>query len=120
MNRRTLHRLSPLTALLLGAVSVLGFAPFGWFALPWLSLAGLVALLRAAGGWRRGLLLGFLFGCGWFGVGTSWVYVSLSVFGGLPPALAAIATLLFCAVLALFPALAAALFVRFLPAGPWR
>ncbi|MBW7903921.1 MAG: apolipoprotein N-acyltransferase [Rhodocyclaceae bacterium] len=75
-------------------------------------MAGLFALLRRAPTARQGGLVGFAFGCGWFGVGTSWVYVSLSVFGGLPPALAGVATALFCAGLALFPALAGAAFVR--------
>ena len=36
----------------------------------------------------------------------SWVYVSLDRFGAMPAPLAAIATLAFCAVLALYPALA--------------
>lgn len=65
-----------------------------------------------------GALLGGAFGLGYFGAGVSWVYVSLSVFGGMPMAAAAGATLAFCAYLALFPALAGALFVRFAPA-PW-
>ena len=48
--------------------------------------------------------LGFAWGLGFFLVGVSWVYVSLSVYGGMPAWLAALATFLFCAVLALFPA----------------
>jgi apolipoprotein N-acyltransferase len=106
-----------LAAAALGAASVLAFAPLSWYLLVWLTVAGFFVLLQQAKTGRQGLLLGFAFGCGWFGAGTSWVYVSLSVFGGLPPALAGIATLLFCALLALFPALAAALFVRFRPAA---
>jgi apolipoprotein N-acyltransferase len=111
---------SPLRLLLaaaLGAASVLAFEPFGWYVLAWLTLAGLFALIRVAAGWRQGALLGFAFGCGWFGAGTSWVYVSLSVFGGLPPPVAGVATLLFCLLLAVFPAVASALFVRFRPVG---
>ena len=42
----------------------------------------------------------------------SWVYVSLSQFGGMAPPAAAAATLLFCLYLALFPALAGGLFLR--------
>lgn len=106
-----------LAAATLGAVSVLSFAPFAWYILAWLTMAGLFALLRQAETGRQGLLLGFAFGCGWFGVGTSWVYVSLSVFGGLPPPVAGVATLLFCALLAVFPALATGLFVRFRPSS---
>lgn len=107
----------PLAAAALGAVSVLAFAPFGWFALVWFSLGGLFLLLRQATGWRQGAVLGFAFGGGWFGVGTSWVFVSLSVFGGLPPIIAGIATLLFCALLAMFPALASGYFVRWQRGG---
>jgi apolipoprotein N-acyltransferase len=40
---------------------------------------------------------------------VSWIYVSLHVYGGMPAALAAIATLLFCGFLSLFPALFGAL-----------
>ena len=54
--------------------------------------------MRAA--WR-----GFLFGLGMFGVGVSWVYVSLHNFGHMPVPLAALATVLLVAVLALYPAL---------------
>ncbi len=104
-----------LLAALLGAASVLAFAPFEWYFIGWLTMAGLFALLRSTTGWRQAALIGFAFGSGWFGVGTSWVFVSLSVFGGLPPAIAGIATALFCAVLAFFPAFAAAGFVRFRP-----
>ena len=57
---------------------------------------------------------------GFFLTGVSWVYVSLSVFGGMPWWLAALAAFLFCAVMALFPLLAGWLFKRWQPAGPWR
>src|SRR5882762_243753 len=49
---------------------------------------------------------GFAFGLGLFGGGVSWVYVSLSQFGGMPAPLAGLATFLFCALVALFPAAA--------------
>ena len=45
--------------------------------------------------------LGFVFGLGMFLAGVSWVYVSLHRFGAMPAPLAAIATLGFCALLAL-------------------
>lgn len=106
-----------LAALLLGLAGVLCFAPFGlwWLAFPvWL---GLFALLRAAPSMRAAALLGGLFGAGFFLAGVSWVYVSLSVFGGMPAWLAGIATLLFCLAMALYPALLGALFKRWQPAG---
>ncbi|HLD13878.1 MAG TPA: apolipoprotein N-acyltransferase [Burkholderiales bacterium] len=93
-----------MTALGAGALLPLAFAPFDFFPLAFL-LPALLFLLwldvtptRAA--WR-----GFLFGLGMFGVGVSWVYVSLHDFGHMPVPLAALATFLFVVVLALYPAL---------------
>lgn len=98
----------------LGAATVLGFAPFYLYPLPVITLA---LLFRLASGARppRAAALGFAFGLGLFGLGTSWVYVSLHDFGAMPALLAAFATALFCAGLALFPA-AAAYFSARLPA----
>jgi len=90
----------------LGAASVLGFAPFYLFPLPILSLAALVHLAERAPGPRVRFACGFAFGLGFFGAGVSWVYVSLHHFGQMPAPVAAFTTLLFCAVLALYPALA--------------
>jgi apolipoprotein N-acyltransferase len=107
-----------LTAALLGALAVAGFAPLGWFPLPILSLAGLFLLARAAAP-GRAFLLGWSYGLGLFLAGVSWVYVSISTYGGMPAPLAALATLLFCAFVALFPALALAGGAR-LGAPGWR
>ena len=94
-----------LAAFLLGAATVLGFAPAGLAPLPVLTAAGLLWLWQGAAAPRRAAALGFAFGLGLFLAGVSWVYVSLHQFGAMPAPLAAIATLLFCAFLALFPAL---------------
>jgi apolipoprotein N-acyltransferase len=51
-------------------------------------------------------MTGFWFGLGFFAAGVSWVYVSMSEFGGMPLPLAVFATAFFCAFLALFPAAA--------------
>ena len=107
-------------ALLLGAASVLAFAPIGFFPLLWITLGGFYALLTFERRPRIAAWLGAAFGFGLFIAGVSWVYVSLSVFGGLPAAVAALATVLFCAFLALYPAGVAALFVRLAPAGWWQ
>lgn len=92
-------------AFLAGAASVFAFAPFGLEPLAFLMLALLIHFWIDAPP-RRCAWLGFWFGLGLFGAGVSWVYVSLSRFGGMPPVLAGIATALFCAFLALFPAAA--------------
>jgi len=104
----------------IGATGVACFAPFGLFWLAPLIWLGLFVLLREAGGTRQAMLSGLAFGLGFFLCGVSWVYVSLSVFGGMPWWLAGIAAFLFCAVMALFPMLAGGLFKRWQPAAPWR
>jgi apolipoprotein N-acyltransferase len=103
----------------MGAATVLAFAPVGMFPLAVASFAVLVHLWVSAPP-ARCFRSGFLFGAGLFGAGVSWVYVSLSEFGGMPAALAALATALFCALLALFTGAAGWLQAR-VPAPPaWR
>jgi len=101
-----LQRASLIIAFLLGAATVAGFAPFRVFLLPVLAHAALFALWLRADTARRAAMLGFAYGLGLFLFGTSWVYVSLHDFGSMPAPLAALATLLFCAIMALLPAAA--------------
>ncbi|TAK49558.1 MAG: apolipoprotein N-acyltransferase [Betaproteobacteria bacterium] len=92
-----------------GALAVPGFAPFELFPLAFAALVVLIHLWLRVPSPRAAFVTGFAFGCGFFLAGVSWVYVSMHRFGGMPAALAVVATLLFCAFLALFPALAGAL-----------
>ncbi|MDA3920166.1 MAG: apolipoprotein N-acyltransferase [Salinisphaera sp.] len=91
-------------ALLVGAGSVLAFAPFGWF---WIAPLALALLFRLAGdsGPRRAALVGLAFGVGQFGAGTYWILIALSGVGGapLPLAVALLVGLVF--LLAAFPAI---------------
>jgi apolipoprotein N-acyltransferase len=96
---------------LLGALAGLGYAPVGWFSLPILTLAGVFWLARAAAP-GRAFLLGWAYGLGLFLAGVSWIYISIATYGGMPAPIAAFATLLFCAFVALLPALALALAAR--------
>ena len=91
-------------ALFAGALAVTAFAPFRWWPVVFLSLATLLLLWKTATP-RQALLSGYFFGLGLFGVGASWVYNSIHVFGHAPVWLAAILTILFIAALAFFPAL---------------
>lgn len=100
-----------------GAVAVAGFAPVGWSVLEPLALAFLFYLWLRTDSPRRAALFGYAFGLGHFLVGVSWIYVSLHDFGGMPAPLAALATALYCAYLALFPAMVGSLQAR-LGAGP--
>lgn len=104
-------------ALLLGAVSVLGFAPVGWFVMPLLTLIGLFTLWRRESAYSA--WIGFAFGLGYFGAGVSWIYISLHVYGGMSAMLATLATFLFAAFLALFPAAAGYMYQRKLVLTPW-
>ncbi len=101
--------LSLLASLLAGALAVAGFAPFGLWPLTLLSLAVLFGQLSRTPSVRAGFLTGLAWGLGFFLAGVSWVFVSLWVYGGMPAWLAGLATFLFCAFLALFPATAGAL-----------
>ncbi len=93
-------------ALLAGATAVLGFSPFDSFPATLGALAVLIHLWLGAASPRAAARIGFFFGLGLYGAGASWVYVSLNRFGAMPVPLAAVATLCWCAFLALFPALA--------------
>ncbi|MBK7187102.1 MAG: hypothetical protein IPH85_14520 [Ignavibacteria bacterium] len=93
-------------AFLAGAIAVFGFAPFGIFPLPILSLVVLFWLWSKAERRSQAAWLGFAFSMGLFCVGVSWIYVALHDYGYIHPLLAALATALFAAVNASIPALA--------------
>ncbi|HEX4326910.1 MAG TPA: apolipoprotein N-acyltransferase [Burkholderiales bacterium] len=113
---------APALCLLLGAASVAGLAPLNWWWLPPLTVCGLMLLWREATP-KRAALLGYAFGLGWFCTGISWVYISMHDVGGMPALVAGLATLLFAAYLALWPAAAGWLQARLgagLPSPYWR
>lgn len=110
---------SLLVAAAAGAATVLGFAPFGWFVLPFVTLAVLFLLWQGAVTARYAAAIGYAWGLGFFLTGVSWVYVSMHDVGGMIMPLAAFATLLFCAYLALYPALAGYCFKRFSTPSRW-
>ena len=90
-------------ALVVGAVAITGFGNWHLFYLPLGALTVMVWLWLRAGSAREAASLGFAFGAALFLGGVSWVYVSLHDFGMMPAPLAALATLLFCLFLALYP-----------------
>jgi apolipoprotein N-acyltransferase len=109
----TLARLasSPLVALLAalaaGAAHAFSFAPFNRPALQLAALAALTLLALRQPSWQRAAACGFAFGLGWFGVGVSWVYISMHTYGEMPAWISGLATGGLVALLAVFPALAA-------------
>ena len=109
-----------IAALLLGAVTVAGFSPFNLFPLPAITLGLLFMLWRGAHTPRYAALTGFVWGLGFFLCGVSWIYVSLHDIGEMAMPLAATATLLFAAYLALFPAFAGYAYKRFSTGSLWQ
>lgn len=105
---------------LAGSLCIFGFAPFYAWPVPMLALAVLFFAWARCETQRQAAFAGYAFGLGFFLVGVSWIYVSLHDFGQMPLVLAALATFLFCAFLALFPALAGWLAVRFTAPGARR
>ncbi|MFZ8915069.1 MAG: apolipoprotein N-acyltransferase, partial [Pseudomonadales bacterium] len=101
-------------ALLSGVLIPLGLAPFSW------TLAGLAApvclfLALEGASPRQALGLAYLSGLGRYGLGVSWVYVSIQQHGGASPALAGALVALFVAFLALLPAAFGALYAALAP-----
>ena len=97
-------RYGGLLMLFAGAVAVTAFAPFGFYPV----IIGSLFLLFNQ--WlgdtpRQSFRHGFLFGAGFFGVGVSWVYNSIHVFGHVPVPGALAVTLGLVATLSLYPAI---------------
>jgi len=98
-------------ALMAGVLFTLAFAPFDYALL---AVAGLIMVFAS---WQditpaRALLRGYLFGLGAFGLGVSWVYISIHDYGHAGVASASFLTGLFVGFWALFPALAGWLSVK--------
>jgi apolipoprotein N-acyltransferase len=102
----------------LGAVTVLGFAPFYLFPVPVFTVALLCHFWRGAVTSGHAAALGFSFGMGMFSAGVTWIYVSLHDFGGMPMAAAVISLFVLCGYLSLFPALAGWLLKKLNIAAP--
>lgn len=91
-----------------GALTAAGYAPWSQWLAPLAGLAALYLLIRRQP-WRIAGWRGLAFGCGFFGVGVSWVHVSIATFGGLPLIASLAIMALLVLYLALYPALAALL-----------
>lgn len=100
-----------LLALLAGIAHTASFAPVEAWWLQIAALAGLAALARAAAP-RHAAALGWWFAFGWLASGMWWLYISMHRYGGMAAPLAALAVLLLAAALALYYALAMALWAR--------
>ena len=83
----------------LGAFSVFAFAPFNFYPLIFLAIIGLLYITNKN---ESANIKSFVFGSGFFIIGIYWIYICLQQFGGMPPFIALVSTLLLCLFLALF------------------
>lgn len=91
-------------AIIAGAILVLAFPPFNWFPISFISPVILLAIwLRSRP--LQSLWQGWIFGVSFFGIGTSWVYISVHSFSNSNTPLAVLITVLFIFALSLFPAI---------------
>ena len=81
-------------ALLSGALLPLSLAPFSWWPVAIFSTSTLCFLCRGQT-IRRAFTTSLVFGFGMYGVGTSWIYVSITDYGHAPAELAIPLTALF-------------------------
>ena len=103
---------SSLTLFLLGAFCVLGFAPFYFYPASILSLIGLCYFWHQDCTPKQAAVAGLIYGLGLFIFGIYWIYISLHDFGNMPSIIAALATFLLCAFMALFTSLVGAISVK--------
>lgn len=106
------YRIKLIAAAILGAVTVLGFAPFYLFPIPVVTLALLLKFCRNSQSAWQTSLLGFSFGMGLFSAGVTWLYVSLHDFGAMPTHIAIVVLMILCAYMSLFPALSLYILAR--------
>jgi apolipoprotein N-acyltransferase len=111
LNTRAALLPQALAAAALGALQTVAFVHTALWWLSLLCMAGLAVLVWQAAP-RRAALLGWAFGSAWLGAGVWWLFISLHRYGGLPAWLAVLAVALLCMGLALYLALAMALFAR--------
>ena len=87
--------------LAIGNWVALGDAPTG--VLAWVALVPLWLAVREAPPWRA-FRAGWVFGSVAFLGTIYWVYIAMSQFGGIPPPMSAVLTVVLCTFLGLFPA----------------
>jgi apolipoprotein N-acyltransferase len=103
-------------ALLAGCTLPLSLAPFDFWPVGLISVFLLLACIDQVDP-RQAALRGFLYALGMYGVGVSWIYVSIHVYGGAPMPLAATMVLLFVVFLSPVQVLQCYLYARVFRSG---
>ncbi|RMF12863.1 MAG: apolipoprotein N-acyltransferase [Alphaproteobacteria bacterium] len=93
------------TALALGALATLAFAPFFWWPVLAIAFSGLFALIARSPSPRAAMARGWWFGLGHFAAGLAWIAEAFRQRADVPDALGPPAVLLLAGFLALYPAL---------------
>ncbi|MGQ3889518.1 apolipoprotein N-acyltransferase [Legionella sp. CNM-1927-20] len=108
---RTLARFPYLRYFLFGLLLPFGFAPFH---LPGLAILGLALFYHQLNNKRDDspFFSGLFFGLGFFGFGTSWIYISIHDYGHLNSITSSLITFLFLLYLSCFPAIVSVIFSR--------
>lgn len=101
--------------LLAGLATVFAFEPFSLPVIAFISLAVLFYFYQSAVSSKQAFLFGLAFGYGLFGAGVSWVYVSLSTYGGMPFWMGSIAVIGFAGLLSIFVGLVGYITVLLVP-----
>ncbi len=116
MIKTFIHRLKrPVLAAFIGALTTLAFAPYNFWPIALFSPCLLLLLLQQRSP-KQALWIGYAWGLGQFATGVSWVYVSISVFGGMPLVINLFLMALLIAYLAIYNGLFAWALNRFFPA----
>jgi apolipoprotein N-acyltransferase len=106
--------------LFFGMLMPLSFAPFDLFPIIFLSIAALFYICDNTENLRRVFLRGYIFGLGYFGLGVSWVSISMVRFGGMSLPLSIALTTLLVLFLSLYMAGIVYLGKKFLPSASSR
>ena len=104
---------------LIGALTMLSFAPFGWFPAAFFFVLPLICAFRYCepGSAAR---LGFAWGAGLFFAGTYWLYVSIHIFGQAPPFVATFMMIALVVIMAIYYAAAGWLVATLRGQGGWQ
>jgi len=94
-----------LQSFILGTCAPLAFSPYDIYIIAVISPALLIHIWLGSSP-RSALIYGYVYGLGMFGVGISWLHISIYLFGGVNLAGSVLLTFLFVMFIALFPALA--------------